>query len=230
MSTLIRSGFASLIACLLFSSPALGDLVLNFGASQENRGAGTYSFLVDVMNNGSSTVTVESYNLPFDLGGDGVFIGGDDRGISLNTYSVANGDGDFSSTSVNSLNPFYDILLGATATGTDEGLVLTAGERLTLFSLSLDSNGSELGDLPAATLIRSGFGASFGQFIVDGNNIFASPTEFGTEGFDGAALTASAVPEPSTFAMLLCGGVAFAVNRRRKQCSRSDYLISKLTT
>ncbi len=199
---------------MLGSLPA--DVVLDFGAMQVNRGAGIYSFTAFVKNDSPDPISILSFDLPIDLGGDGVFAAGNHQGFGFQRFSVTepvDSDGDFSTVGVDLGGPFYDLLVGASAVGSDSGLALEPGERKKLFLLEITSDGAQPDNAIAAALVRTGIGAQFGRLNVGSaaNNIYASGLALRGVGF---ALTT--VPEPGN-AVILSAILAVAVGKRRKR-------------
>ena len=180
---------------------AHAGLTLKFSDPLQNSGAAPpaapYSFEVSITNTGSTDFTMASFNLPFDLA----------AGFSVNSYTPSAA---FNNSSMPVNVPLYDVLFGGAATGTATGLQLQAGQTETLFTFSLDSDGTSAGDVVAATLIQSGMGAVFGQFAPKTDGFRFSDLEV-----SGAGATLTAVPEPSP--ILLLGGVlcGFAMKRYR---------------
>ena len=214
----LRTAICGIVTLMMLGSlPA--DVVLDFGPMQVNRGAGTYAFTAFVQNDSPDPISILSFDLPIDLGGDGVFAAGKNQGFGFQRFSVTkpvDSEGDFSSVGVDIGGPFYDLLIGASAVGSDSGLALDPGERKKLFLLEITSDATAANDAIAAALIRTGIGAQFGRLNVGSaaNNIYASDLTLGGVGF--SLIT---VPEPTNGAVLSAIIAVAAGNRRKRLVS-----------
>ncbi len=190
-------------------------VTLEVAEPQRNRSAAIYQFDVYARNDMPNPIVVLSFDLPFDLGADGLYSSGTDAGFSFAGFSAAgttDSDGEFSTSNVSPQGNFWDILVSATATGSDRGLPLDPGERKKLFSIDVESDGTSVGEALVASLILDGIGAQFGRFNVDdrGRNIYGSGLDFNGDGF---ALTA--VPEPTGPSLMCLCAATLLLHRRR---------------
>ncbi len=201
-----------LIFTLVLIRPVDAAVSLGISEPQVNRSAAIYQFDVYAQNDMPSSIVILSFDLPFDLGGDNIFDSGADPGFNYVGFSTAgNSDGEFSTIWEDTTRPFWDVLVSGSATGTDEGLPLQPGERKKLFSIQIESDGTAIGDVLAATLIRTGVGAQFGRFNIDdaSTNIYASGLTF------SGGLTLTSIPEPSSLVAIGTCGMAILIRRRR---------------
>jgi len=184
-------------------SPMLSAGIVFDIQTKTNTGAGTYVFDILVENNGSSSRTIQGFNLPFLVNVPGGFI------YSSPGFSVADGDGDFGSTSENTSSPFFSVLVGASG---GSGLTLDPMDEKKLMTFTLISDGSQTGDVNAGQLMTTGTATIFSQFVVDGTDIDQT-SDFIVR--NGAFNLTTAVPEPSSsaFFSIALAGLVF---RRKK--------------